>query len=818
MPKHLQQLLFICLLLWAMGMMTAPTLAQSDATCEAIVQNAWQTTHTNCQLVRLNQVCYGNANVLTTARTASSLSLTQPGQVGSGVEFQSILASGYNQASRHYGVSLLTIPTNTNDRTTLQVYGNALLENLTAPLVELPFTVGTLGNIHITPSMSSQVIASMVSGDSLIGLGRVEVSGMEWIKMVSKFGSGWVPAFVVKETALVGSLSALSYEAVETQSLTRMKLTLASKDDRPCANVPDSGLFIQVPNSTLLELNGVKLVIDRTVTAWVQAVPNNTIDIYALQGVLSVESAGVAVSVSAGQFTTVPLGLDGFAMSVPTQARTYLNEKVRVLPLATSPLPEGVVISPGTNDLGVAVSALPAAEPTAGLPVTNSEVVLATTPDGIDPGMLAGLVVNPEATPLATVESVVVAPVVEVVTAPVTANSALSAFAQSIQARGSIRIGVNGSFPTFSMRIDDTTYEGFEVEIAKEVVRRLFGDGVSIEWVKVSSRQQPDALISGTIDLMIRNTVFAPDRTSWGEWTNTFYFVDGQRFMVRADSGITTSDQLVGRSVAVQDGTLAEQTLNDSGLGVTVMPIQATLIEVFAALQDGQVDAVSDNWATLEALRATAPNATDYQIMGDLLTSETYSIVVPLGQTAFRDEVDATLAAIISDGTWRTLYDASFDSSLPPTAELVFSPVAIDTAAIETVVVEQVAVQEVVPVVEPVVTDVVPTPSPTTNAAIPLSGRIPVRIFTVPEQTRDIELTPEADGTMMVKLIRLGEVVYSSRYKLAEDGRWLNVRNSFENVQFSATAGDESLGCNREADVRGFLNGASFEGKLNCQP
>lgn len=410
MPKHLQQLLFIGLFLWVAGIMTAPTLAQSDATCEAIVQNAWQTTHANCQIVRLNQVCYGNANVLTTARTASSLSLTQPGQLGSAVEFQSILASGYNQAARHYGVSLLTIPTNTNDRTTtLQVYGNALLENLTTPLVELPFTVGTLGNIHITPSMSSQVVASMISGDTLIGLGRVEVSGMEWIKMVSKLGSGWVPAFVVKETALVASLSPLSYEAVETQSLTRMKLTLASKDDRPCANAPDSGMLLQVPNSTLLELNGVRLIIDRTVTAWIQAVPNGTIDVYALQGVLSLESAGVAVSVSGGQFATVQLGLDGFGTGVPTQPRTYLNEKVRVLPLATSPLPEGVVISPGTNDLGVAVSALPAAEPTAGLPVTSSEVVVLATPEGVDPGMLAGLVVNPEATPLATVESVVVA-------------------------------------------------------------------------------------------------------------------------------------------------------------------------------------------------------------------------------------------------------------------------------------------------------------------------------------------------------------------------------------------------------------------------
>lgn len=825
MPKHLQHLLTICLFLWVGATITTPARAQSDATCEAIVQSAWQTAQTNCQLIRLNQVCYGNANVLTTARRASSLSLTQPGQVGSAVELQSILASGYDQVTRHYGVSLLTIPTNTNDRTTLQLYGNALLENLTAPVVELPFTVGTLGNIHLTPSMSSQVVASMISGDTLIGLGRVEVSGMQWIKMVSQLGSGWVPAFVVKETALVASLSPLSFEATETQTLTRMKLTLASKEDRPCANAPDSGLLLQAPNSTLLELNGVRLVIDRTVTAWVQALPNNSLDVYALQGVLSVESGGARVSVSGGQFTSVPVGLDGLAAGVPTQSRAYSNEKVRVLPLATAPLPEGVVIAPGTNDFGVVVNTPPTAAPTVELPATNSEVVLAT-PEGIDPGMLAGLVVNPEATPQATVESVMVAPVVELVAVPSTASRASSAFAQSIQARGSIRIGVNGSFPVFSMRIDDATYQGFEIEIAKELVKRLFGESMPIEWVKVSSRQQAEALTTGTVDLLIRNTVFTLDNAGWGEWTNTFYFVDGQRFMVRADSGLTSNDQLAGRAVAVQTGTLAEETLQGAGLGVNVMPIQATLIEVFAALQDGQVEAVSDNWATLEALRATAPNATDYQIIGEFLTSETYSMVIPPGQTDFRDEVDVTLGEIIGDGTWRTIYDASFDSILPSTAELVFAPLVTTAGAVETVTIEPVAVQEVAPVavqeVAPVAevnaTEVVATPVPAPNSTLPVSGRIRVRIFTAPEQIRDIELTAEADGTMMVKLIRLGEVVYSSRYKQVEDGRWLNVRNSFENLQFSATAGDESLGCTREADVSGFLNGASFEGKLNCEP
>ena len=84
-------------------------------------------------------------------------------------------------------------------------------------------------------------------------------------------------------------------------------------------------------------------------------------------------------------------------------------------------------------------------------------------------------------------------------------------------------------------------------------------------------------------------------------------------------------------------------------------------------------------------------------------------------------------------------------------------------------------------------------------------------------QERTIRITPREDGSFLLELIRNGEIVYDGVFRYYEDsGRYENVRNSFEYVEFSDTAGDTSLGCDRPPDIRGFFNGAEFEGRVGC--
>jgi ABC-type amino acid transport substrate-binding protein len=381
-----------------------------------------------------------------------------------------------------------------------------------------------------------------------------------------------------------------------------------------------------------------------------------------------------------------------------------------------------------------------------------------------------------------------------------------------------VRVGVNGNLPTFSEVNASGEYVGFEPTLARELMRRLFGDLVTIEWVEVSARQRPTALADGTIDIFIRNTGFAPERSTWGEWTDQFYFVDGQRVLVRVDSGIIDNATLQGRAVAVQSGTNAETTINATLApnGVTVIAQQGTLIELASDLETGFVDGLSADWTSLEAIRQSLENPDDFVVVGDLLTSVPWNIATAPGEIGLRDDIAFALNQIIDDGTWEAIYNLTFGQPLPPVMAEAFATGELATIAPAAAVVAE----EVAPPVstaEAAPQESAPAPTQVIESDLPITGDVNVTIFTAETQQRTLRITPQADGTFVVELIRLGEVVYDGRFDFYESsGRYENIRNSFEFIEFSDTAGDSSLGCDRQPDMTGQINGAAFEVKVGC--
>jgi hypothetical protein len=105
-----------------------------------------------------------------------------------------------------------------------------------------------------------------------------------------------------------------------------------------------------------------------------------------------------------------------------------------------------------------------------------------------------------------------------------------------IQDRGTILIGVNQTgFPPFSLR-NGNDYSGFEIELAQEIVQRLFGKSIVIEWVPLSRSEHMEAVQSGRADFVIRNTSHTVEREAEVAFTSN-YFNAGTRLMVRRNEG-----------------------------------------------------------------------------------------------------------------------------------------------------------------------------------------------------------------------------------------------------------------------------------------
>jgi ABC-type amino acid transport substrate-binding protein len=124
-----------------------------------------------------------------------------------------------------------------------------------------------------------------------------------------------------------------------------------------------------------------------------------------------------------------------------------------------------------------------------------------------------------------------------------------------IRRRGTLRVGLDASFPPFETLDANGQIVGLDVDIAQAIATDL---GVKVELVNIGFDGLYDALLARRVDLVISGLPYDPRWTQDVAYT-TNYFNAGQVLVVRAeDDTITTVEDLAGRTVAVEWGSQAE--------------------------------------------------------------------------------------------------------------------------------------------------------------------------------------------------------------------------------------------------------------------
>ncbi len=211
-----------------------------------------------------------------------------------------------------------------------------------------------------------------------------------------------------------------------------------------------------------------------------------------------------------------------------------------------------------------------------------------------------------------------------------------------VQARGSVRCGINEAVPGFGFLEADGTRSGFDIDFCRAVAAAIFGDPEAVEFVPLTAQQRFTALQAGEIDVLIRNTTYSASRDG-GEGatflSTTFY--DGQGMMVRADSGFTVMEDLANTAICVLSGTTTELNLATRFVDIPYEPLtfdeNDVLQEAFVA---GQCDGWTSDKSQLAGVRSAFPEGPDALV----IMEETFS-KEPLGP-AVRDG-DSQWAQII---------------------------------------------------------------------------------------------------------------------------------------------------------------------------
>lgn len=235
---------------------------------------------------------------------------------------------------------------------------------------------------------------------------------------------------------------------------------------------------------------------------------------------------------------------------------------------------------------------------------------------------------------------------------PFRSKAEADAAVAKIRQRGRLIVGLDIGSNLFSFR-DPITGEitGFDVDIAGEVARDIFGTPSQVEYRILASAERIAALQKSEVDIVVKTMSITCGRRKLVNFS-TVYLVANQRLLVPRDSAIRQAGDLSGKRVCVAQGTTSLRRIRQ----IAPTPIIVSVVnwaDCLVALQQRQVDAVSTDDSILAGLMAQDPYL---HIVGPSMDEEPYGIGINRDNTGLVRFVNGTLERIRRDGTWNTLY------------------------------------------------------------------------------------------------------------------------------------------------------------------
>ena len=239
----------------------------------------------------------------------------------------------------------------------------------------------------------------------------------------------------------------------------------------------------------------------------------------------------------------------------------------------------------------------------------------------------------------------------------------------NILARGRLVVGVDQSTNLFGSRNPATgQLEGFDVDLARELARSIFGDPNRVDLRVVTAAQRETALQEGQVDLVVRTYSITCDRKKKVAFS-TPYYIAKQRILATKNSGIRTAADLSGKRVCAVKGTTSLAALFALDPRPTLYGV-GQWTDCLVMVQQGQVDAISTDDVVLSGL--LAQDRRNLELVGASIGDEPYGVGVKLENQDLVRFVNGALDQMREDGTWERLYQANLQqvgpSPGPPTA------------------------------------------------------------------------------------------------------------------------------------------------------
>jgi glutamate/aspartate transport system substrate-binding protein len=254
------------------------------------------------------------------------------------------------------------------------------------------------------------------------------------------------------------------------------------------------------------------------------------------------------------------------------------------------------------------------------------------------------------------------------------------------KASGAVTMGVRESSGALSYTLGDGKFAGFHVEVCQRILAELekqVGRKLNVTYQPVTSQNRIPLVANGTVDIECGSTTNNATRQKDVSFLNTTY-VEEVRMAVKANSGISSIEQLNGKNVATTTGTTSVQHLrkHERGAKIDFKEVYGKdHADSFLLLETGRADAFVMDGSILAGNIANAKNPADFKIAGEVLSVEPIAIMVRKDDAGMKKLGNDVINAMVKSGEMAKLWDKWFMNPIPPKNTKVGLPLSESTKA-----------------------------------------------------------------------------------------------------------------------------------------
>ena len=230
---------------------------------------------------------------------------------------------------------------------------------------------------------------------------------------------------------------------------------------------------------------------------------------------------------------------------------------------------------------------------------------------------------------------------------------------KSIQDKGSISVGLEGTYPPFSYVDENGKLTGFEVEFAQALAKEL---GVTAKLQPTKWDGILAALESKRLDVAINQVTVSEERKKKYDFSEPYTVSGIQALTQKKDAGkIASANDLTGKKVGVGLGTNYEQWLKENVPGAVIKTYDDDPTK-YQDLRVGRIDAILvDRLAAFELISKTNDTLA---VSGPAFSRQEAGVTLRKGEPELLAAINKAIDKLRADGTLAKLSQKYFNADV----------------------------------------------------------------------------------------------------------------------------------------------------------